>query len=66
MSNWDGTFEHRIQDCPECVGRDGEPKRAYDTEWEAEEVAVDREIRSGVPLSVYPCPHGYGWHLTKG
>jgi hypothetical protein len=51
--------------CPWCHGRDGQPKRSYDSEVQAKQVASVVEMRRAVTLRVYECPHGTGWHLTS-
>jgi len=48
-----------------CTDSKGVPKSLYETEEDAE-----KEVRAGTReanrrLSVYPCPSGCGWHLTK-
>src|SRR5262245_57653589 len=52
--------------CPRCVGRDRRAKKRYRTEHEAKEIAQFLRSERGVNLRVYECPHGSGWHLTKG
>lgn len=57
--------EERNDDDTHCSCQDGngEYKELYDTD----ELAQEQAARSiGVKLKVYPCPYGYGWHLTKG
>ncbi|QYJ95707.1 AAA domain-containing protein [Shewanella spartinae] len=48
------------KECPKCV-RHGKPKMSYATQEHAQEIANDLNGN----LSVYPCEHGYGWHLTS-
>ena len=55
----------RGQLCDHCAGRDREPKTAYETCDDAERRARILWRENGVALSVYECPHGSGWHLTK-
>lgn len=52
--------------CSYCQGADGKPKDAYDTAQNAERRADILYRERGVSLRVYECPHGQGWHLTKG
>ena len=40
-------------------------KNIYNDKLEAQGVANYREQEDGIPLNVYPCPFGNGWHLTK-
>ena len=49
-----------------CHGADGRPKDAYDTPGDAERRADILYREQGLSLRVYECPHGQGWHLTKG
>lgn len=51
--------------CMHCVGRDGMPKQSYATADDAM-LAADFLSSVGPDLSIYVCPHGRGWHLTKG
>ena len=48
-----------------CCGKDGKRKMLYSTEGEAEIVAEHRSKEIGIPLRVYPCPNGCGFHLTS-
>lgn len=52
--------------CLYCHGADGRPKDAYDTPGDAERRADILYREQGLSLRVYECPHGQGWHLTKG
>ena len=49
-----------------CTGRNGQPKAAYDSEAAALRRAEILQVEQGVDLTAYACPHGGGWHLTKG
>lgn len=49
-----------------CVGRDGQPKRAYESYDDAERRAEILRDERWTSLKVYPCPRGGGWHLSKG
>jgi hypothetical protein len=51
--------------CPYCVGSDGQPKKSYPSEADAEASADHRWSRGGPRLRVYPCPATDAWHLTK-
>ncbi|MBU0552127.1 hypothetical protein KKF91_09515 [Myxococcota bacterium] len=51
--------------CPVCKGADGAPKDAYEREQDAARRARLSHKERGVSLTVYPCPAGYGWHLTR-
>jgi len=44
-----------------CIDGKGYPKELYQNEASAQQ-AIER---TKVKLSVYPCPSGFGWHLTK-
>lgn len=46
-----------------CKGKDGQAKKLYSTQKEALDVANFQSAEIG--LTVYPCPSGLGWHLTK-
>lgn len=48
-----------------CCGKDGKRKMLYSTEGEAEIVAEHRSKEIGIPLRVYPCPNGCGYHITS-
>lgn len=48
-----------------CCGKDGKKKMLYSTEGEAQIVAEYRSKEIGIPLRVYPCPNGCGFHLTS-
>ena len=48
-----------------CCGKDGMRKMLYSTEGEALIVAEHRSKKIGIPLHVYPCPNGCGYHLTS-
>ena len=48
-----------------CCGKDGKRKMLYSTEGEALIVAEHRSKEVGIPLHVYPCPNGGGFHLTS-
>lgn len=48
-----------------CCGKDGRKKMLYSTEGEALIVAEYRSKEIGIPLHVYPCPNGCGFHLTS-
>ena len=48
-----------------CCGKDGKRKMLYSTEGEAQIVAEYRSKEIGIPLRVYPCPNGCGFHLTS-
>ena len=48
-----------------CCGKDGKRKVLYSTEGEALIAAENRSKVIGIPLHVYPCPKGCGFHLTS-
>ncbi len=48
--------------CLMCRGRDGKPKVSHPTFDAALEAA---RSNGDVELTVYACPHGRGWHLTR-
>lgn len=48
-----------------CCGKDGKRKMLYSTEGEALVVAEHRSKEEGLPLRVYPCPNGCGFHITS-
>lgn len=55
---------HTNKECA-CCGKDGKRKMLYSTEGEALIVAEYRSKEIGIPLHVYPCPNGCGFHLTS-
>ena len=52
--------------CNICKDRNGKPKELYFFEQDAKQRAKILYKEQGVSLSVYECPNGDGWHLTKG
>ena len=56
------TLKHNI--CT-CTDSHGEPKNLYESEKFAQEEANTLSIQHKLKLSVYICPSGCGWHLTK-
>ena len=52
--------------CKKCNDSRGKPKEAYKTKKGAIKRAELLKKEMGVKLQVYKCPHGAGWHLTKG
>jgi hypothetical protein len=52
--------------CKRCRGQDGNEKDVYETAGAATDAAEFIEKDRGLRLKVYECPHGNGWHLTKG
>lgn len=51
--------------CMHCMTREGLPKQSYPSPDAAMEAAFLLS-EGGPALSVYVCPLGRGWHLTKG
>ena len=51
--------------CSFCNGRDGRPKRAYQSASEAAETVVHVFRTRGVALRVYECERSWSWHLTS-
>ena len=62
------SHEYDIENTMICTCKDGkgEFKVLYETEVLAKEQADISRLQSNVKLKIYPCPCGYGWHLTKG
>jgi len=60
--------EYEMEDTMLCTCKDGkgEFKVLYETEALAQEQVNISKMQPCVSLKVYPCPYGYGWHLTKG
>ena len=52
--------------CSTCKDRNGNFKDLYFSEEAAKNRADILYKEQGVTLTVYPCPHNDGWHLTKG
>ena len=48
-----------------CKDSEGCFKDPYDTQEIAQDKANELMIHQKLKLKVYPCPYGYGWHLTK-
>jgi len=48
-----------------CTDSKGQPKDLYDSKESAKKEANVLATQKRLQLSVYPCPYGYGWHLTK-
>ena len=48
-----------------CCGKDGKKKNLYLTEYDANIVAEERRIATGITMHVYRCPYGGGWHITS-
>ncbi len=51
--------------CRDCHDRSGRPKQRYVSRDAAERRADIVASERGVPLRVYPCPCGDGYHLTS-
>ena len=62
-SHFDGSVSTN-DECT-CCGKDGKKKTLYSTEGDALMVAEHRSKEIGIPLRVYPCPKGCGYHLTS-
>ena len=48
-----------------CTDSNGEPKNIYHSEASAQEEADTLSRQKKFQLSLYLCPYGCGWHLTK-
>lgn len=48
-----------------CTDSKGQPKDLYETEAYAHREINAIMVHAKTKLSVYPCPSGCGWHLTK-
>lgn len=48
-----------------CLDSHGKSKRLYATREDAEKARTGSEAARGIALTVYECPEGGGWHLTK-
>lgn len=48
-----------------CTDSKGQPKDLYETEASAQKEIHTLMVHIKTKLSVYPCPNGCGWHLTK-
>lgn len=61
-------YDLSVQKNKICSCRDshGEIKNLYDSETSAQAEANALYGRNTLKLSVYRCPYGSGWHLTKG
>jgi hypothetical protein len=61
-------YDLSVQKHEICSCRDshGEIKNLYDSETSAQAEADTLSERYTLKLSVYRCPYGAGWHLTKG
>lgn len=56
-----------LQECSSCtcMGSKGQPKDLYETEESAQIQMRTSTVHAKMQLSVYRCPSGWGWHLTK-
>jgi len=48
-----------------CTGQNGERKKLYLTENQAQDQAGFAKLDRQVDLKVYSCPYGHGYHLTS-
>lgn len=48
-----------------CCGKDGKKKNLYLSEYDANAVANERRLATGITMHVYRCPEGHGWHITS-
>jgi len=48
-----------------CTDSKGQPKDLYNSEESAQKEANALATQKRLQLSVYPCPDGCGWHLSK-
>jgi len=48
-----------------CTDGKGYPKELYQSEAAAHKEIHAQLVHIKTKLSVYPCPSGFGWHLTK-
>lgn len=56
--------ERNISVCS-CTGAQGKAKDVYESEVSAKEQISKLSKEKRLQLSVYRCPYGCGWHLTK-
>lgn len=59
------TKNNNEEDHCTCKDSSGEFKELYETDTVAQRQAERSMMQHNVRLKVYPCPYGYGWHLTK-
>jgi len=52
-------------ECDHCSSSDGRPKMAYESRQDARRRADILREEHGADLTVYECPHGSGWHLSR-
>jgi hypothetical protein len=50
--------------CPHCKSKVGDNKVAYPRSGDAQQAKGDLTSTKGQGSRVYPCPYGYGWHVT--
>jgi hypothetical protein len=50
--------------CSKCKRSDGEGKASYPSNLSALAAMKRLTNDQGMPTRAYPCPHGYGWHVT--
>ena len=48
-----------------CTDSKGQPKDLYNSKESAQREANTLATQKRLSLSVYPCPDGCGWHLTR-
>ncbi len=51
--------------CPHCTSRRGKRKLSYPSSVAARDAMTSLTVDKGVGTRPYPCPHGYGWHVTS-
>ncbi|MBT8348739.1 MAG: hypothetical protein HKP62_04750 [Sulfurovum sp.] len=64
----EGSEEHpsvQKNDICSCTDSNGQPKDLYRSEASAKKVLKMLSSQKKLQLSIYICPHGCGWHLTK-
>ncbi|MDR0662512.1 MAG: hypothetical protein LBF80_00315 [Spirochaetaceae bacterium] len=54
-----------LRKCEYCKGKDGKNKDVYETLEYAVDTIKHLEKERDIYLTLYPCPHGNGYHLTK-
>jgi hypothetical protein len=51
--------------CPHCTSKRGKRKLSYLSSVAARDAMTGLTVSKGLGTRLYPCPHGYGWHVTS-
>jgi len=54
----------QLKKCPHCQSKVGDNKVAYTCSDDAQQATGNLTAAKGQGSRLYPCPYGYGWHVT--